>query len=513
MTRRGFALAAGGAAIAPLAPFAALSLESQCRPKAWVKDCPCPTNPADFCEGPPPFASIPANNEPWIEFSHGPCGKPHPRPLWSELNRRRNWIHACRVKDDLKRAYDKLLFRYADRDPRSLQYQAWIHGFFCSGMGKGGDIHTLWDFLPWHRAFVYFHERILADACGNPHFRIPAWDWETDLDIPEFYAKLGLPSFLTGSCKRTPHPYADLVSPCMLQSWLFSENFESFCGTGQPGCVRAYNGPHASIHNPIVGGAMSNFYTAAADPIFYANHANVDRFWRFWLNHYKRFKLPGHWLNRCYFFYDERQRLVRMRTWQMLDECSLGYTYTRDPAVDLPDFAVYRVQTHLWRDPTKLLLTILALMIGTLIGRNTPPHILEEIKKAVEDGKSHPLLPPLPARFLAGAVAHEDLGFHKVLLGGRDDGQCPPATIGAFTQFEHSMDPCVVGCMDQRVVAAILCAICSQGGLQAHLEGPTGARVPLDFTHLNQFELLYLPVAHQLGTEWIDRFGLRIPCS
>ena len=73
-------------------------------------------------------------------------------------------------------------------DPRSLAGQAKIHCAFCNraymqGGEDGGSnvplqIHFSWLFLPWHRWYLFFHERILGSLIGDPTFALPYWNWD-----------------------------------------------------------------------------------------------------------------------------------------------------------------------------------------------------------------------------------------------------------------------------------------------------------------------------------------------
>jgi polyphenol oxidase len=66
-------------------------------------------------------------------------------------------------------------------DPRGWQAQANVHCYYCSGGydSLGTEIHGGWWFLPWHRCFLYMHERILGALIGYPDFRLPYWDWDS----------------------------------------------------------------------------------------------------------------------------------------------------------------------------------------------------------------------------------------------------------------------------------------------------------------------------------------------
>src|SRR3712207_1803242 len=78
----------------------------------------------------------------------------------------------------LKAAYAALRNVYRD-DPRSWYNQGLVHCWYCSGALdnlNGMEIHGGWWFLAWHRAYLYFHERILGHLIGDPTFALPYWD-------------------------------------------------------------------------------------------------------------------------------------------------------------------------------------------------------------------------------------------------------------------------------------------------------------------------------------------------
>ncbi|CAA0808741.1 Unknown protein [Striga hermonthica] len=73
-----------------------------------------------------------------------------------------------------------------DDDPRSFMQQAKIHCAYCNLVypQTGGapdlrlQIHNSWHFLPWHRWYLYFYERILGYLIDDPTFAIPFWNWD-----------------------------------------------------------------------------------------------------------------------------------------------------------------------------------------------------------------------------------------------------------------------------------------------------------------------------------------------
>jgi hypothetical protein len=102
--------------------------------------------------------------------------------------------------------------------------------------------------------------------------------------------------------------------------------------------------PHDQVH-VFTGGAnsqadctlgwMSDPDCAAADPVFWTHHSNIDRLWKRWLD------TPGHlnptnqsWLSQSYRFYDpDSQQFVTMTPHEVLDTAAqLGYAYDDDPA-------------------------------------------------------------------------------------------------------------------------------------------------------------------------------------
>ena len=63
-----------------------------------------------------------------------------------------------------------------------------MHCWYCSGAAdslNGMEIHGSWWFLAWHRAYLYFHERILGALIGDPTFALPYWDWDSCTDDPK----------------------------------------------------------------------------------------------------------------------------------------------------------------------------------------------------------------------------------------------------------------------------------------------------------------------------------------
>src|SRR3954466_8982583 len=61
-------------------------------------------------------------------------------------------------------------------DPRGWMQQANVHCWMCGGGPV--EVHQTWRFLPWHRMYLLFHERILGKLVNDNSFRLPYWDWD-----------------------------------------------------------------------------------------------------------------------------------------------------------------------------------------------------------------------------------------------------------------------------------------------------------------------------------------------
>ena len=192
-------------------------------------------------------------------------------------------------------AYREAIQKVMQRsDNKGYNYLAGIHGvpqFLC--------IHHQWDWLPWHRAYLYLFEQSLQDQV--PGVTIPWWDW-TSADahangIPPAFAQMttpdGQPNPLLNApihvlnpqenwpteTHRSPQPPTSLLLPT-------SDDVQScitipFFNNDPTGFSEAFAGLHDNVHN-WVGGEMSNPAWAAYDPIFWSHHCMIDRVWYLW---------------------------------------------------------------------------------------------------------------------------------------------------------------------------------------------------------------------------------------
>lgn len=82
-----------------------------------------------------------------------------------------------------------------DDDPRSFKQQALVHCAYCTGgydqLGLPVElqVHFSWLFFPFHRFYLYFHERILGSLIKDPDFALPFWNYDAPqgMEIPKIY--------------------------------------------------------------------------------------------------------------------------------------------------------------------------------------------------------------------------------------------------------------------------------------------------------------------------------------
>jgi|HubBroStandDraft_6_1064221.scaffolds.fasta_scaffold42919_3 polyphenol oxidase len=283
-------------------------------------------------------------------------------------------------QDRLRRGYTLLrrLYRQDADDPRGWLRQANVHCWYCGGpagveINSGPEIHGNWNFLPWHRMYLYFHERILAALLNDPSFALPFWDWDTPghNQLPPVYADLGTQSDpnslldpIRGVSMSNTVPLS-IVGPAAIQAMLKPLTTDAFFGTSTfaptSSAGTAEQSPHGPIHiwtaDPTLGQATGNIplpdmgilATAARDPVFFAHHTNIDRLWDVWLNQPVQPSEPRRtnpmdpqWGAQRFAFYDQRQPLswVSMAVADTIDhEGSLRYRYLQPTSGSLPRHA------------------------------------------------------------------------------------------------------------------------------------------------------------------------------
>lgn len=233
------------------------------------------------------------------------------------------------------------------------------------------------NFLPWHRAYTHYFERILRMHTEDSQFALPYWNY-TDPDATKrenrkFPKAFGI-EHLDGKLDNNEenninplylaerdfyfcgyeHPFAqglpllelsdgavDIRLPMASEVFFGNTEREGLGGavadesTATRGLLESY--PHDHIHRAVGGivgeavGAMASPPTAGFDPIFPIHHSNIDWLWARWslMPGKKWGKFPSaYWFNeRPWFFYDVDGKVVNEPRKAYFDYRALGIRF------------------------------------------------------------------------------------------------------------------------------------------------------------------------------------------
>ena len=154
-------------------------------------------------------------------------------------------------------------------DPTSWRAQAGIHGTDAGGFNlcQHGSVH----FFSWHRAYLFYFERMCQKYSGDDSFGLPYWNWNQNNAIHGAFLVPSSPLFQGRISTSVAGSFA--VSDASLDSMMPVGNFFTFSSLVE-------GSPHAAPHN-IVGGVMSGG-GSPLDPIFWPHHCMVDYCWAKW---------------------------------------------------------------------------------------------------------------------------------------------------------------------------------------------------------------------------------------
>lgn len=232
-------------------------------------------------------------------------------------------------------------------DPTSWWFQANIHDYpdddttFVDEASKPHFRkcpHSNYLFLPWHRLYLYYFERIVRAASGDSSFALPYWSYETpqqstlpvsfrwqDEDPENPTPPLARSNPLArasrfvlvdiGAMALGDTAYSSAAAFAR-HSFLPVGSGSSFGGApttdplvgSAPGVIEQQ--PHNIAHGVVGvgGGDMSTPRLAARDPIFWLHHAHIDGLWQKWLAADTRHTNPiddCDWMGFEFTFFDE----------------------------------------------------------------------------------------------------------------------------------------------------------------------------------------------------------------
>lgn len=235
-------------------------------------------------------------------------------------------------------------------NPTSWAFQSNVHGTVLSGANWNQCQHRHWWFLAWHRAYMYYMERMLQRAANEPRLRIPYWNYTAtnSRSLPAPFRDPNSSLFVPGralvSATDQVTPSSVNISTAMSRTAFIGSNAQLGFGGGRenapvqfPFVNRAGSLevlPHNAIHVQV-GGIMQNPSTAATDPIFWLHHSNIDRLWVNWLNSGggRANPIDPAFLNATFRLYNENGVLVTHRVRDFIgNTTTLGYYYDDAPA-------------------------------------------------------------------------------------------------------------------------------------------------------------------------------------
>lgn len=191
--------------------------------------------------------------------------------------------------------------------------------------------HITWSsqsrfFVPWHRMYVLYFERIIQHVSGATEFTLPYWNYTEAATkfIPEEFRDPSSPLFMPNRNSGINSGTVGMESLSL--SFLSRPNYD-----GRTGFNSTLDGnPHGQVHVQVGDSTnMGSVPNAANDPVFWVHHSNVDRCWSSWNAAGGENPDDDAFNNMQFQFYDvETQQLVTATTKDFKSTAPLGYEYS-----------------------------------------------------------------------------------------------------------------------------------------------------------------------------------------
>jgi len=277
----------------------------------------------------------------------------------------------------------KILMSKSPKDPRSWVFQWYTHWVKGANRSQSAQEKTaelnniygstpspwrslaveMWDtchahgpnmeerfFLPWHRMYVFFFERLIRSVT-DPSFTLPYWNYSvsgaTHGILPSQFRMPNDPTFsslfvqkrnVSNPSQQTANVNGgepiDKFDPGALDTTSLAQ-----CTFLPQGVKPGFNmdldqSLHGNVH--VLTGNTQNMGRvpwAAGDPVFWMHHSNIDRLWASW-NKAGRLNPTGNWLTKQFVFADENGNRVVGTVNDFKSITPLNYTY--DAFVNVP---------------------------------------------------------------------------------------------------------------------------------------------------------------------------------
>ena len=190
-------------------------------------------------------------------------------------------------------------------------------------------------FLPWHRMFVFYFERIVRGVLEDPDWTLPYWNYNdtNEAALPPEFLNPANTSNPLWSKNRNSGPNSGQKLTGLNLDALKKTNYSSFCSTLDFGL-------HGDVHVGVGNrSGMGNVPWAANDPIFWLHHCNIDRLWASWnAGGYTNPTSPS-WTDQTFVFANARGNKVVADVGSFTAIGPLQYSYERLEPVTVTSFA------------------------------------------------------------------------------------------------------------------------------------------------------------------------------
>jgi tyrosinase len=310
-----------------------------------------------------------------------------------------HWVRGDRTKaQEIARVYP------APSPDRDLANEMW-----ATCQAHDGNPQREPFFLPWHRMYVFYFERIIRTVSGDKTFTLPYWDYSIADPtkhgiIPKEFRLANDPIFKSLFRQNRNSPSLgpqipnvnggqaiDTFAPGALATTALKQ------GTYLPqGALQGFNraldrGLHGNVHGLTGDGQnMGSVPWAARDPVFWMHHCNIDRLWASWNRNGGR-NPDGTWLTQTFVFADENGRRVVGTVNDFKDIAALNYTYDRFEPPPPPFKPITETAAVGQPAPTPRPLTRIATATGPVTLGAAPTRAVLQTKGATEAAPATPI--------------------------------------------------------------------------------------------------------------------------
>lgn len=200
-------------------------------------------------------------------------------------------------------------------------------------------------FFAWHRLFLYYFERVLQGAAGDPSLRLPYWDYTNPAQLA-MPAEFRSPTYVNTAGQTVDNPLYEKrreagwetnaitleKNDTDIDRTLNNPNFLTTidaAGDQVPGYQSRIEGsPHGYVHCAVMdcrATVMGAVPYSANDPIFWIHHCNIDRLWDCWMSEGN--KTPSSLMGRAFSYVDENGALVKKYVRDLFDGSLIDYVY------------------------------------------------------------------------------------------------------------------------------------------------------------------------------------------